>query len=887
MTSQRAVYHIMVLLWSCTTFMAAGEDGNHLQLDHPGSAKVDEAVVNIVSEMYRDYRALSLARDAYALGNEHQRYLNGHAGEHVPTGIGIPDTLTFLRGHTSRADNRPQAAAVSSLKQQWHIEADHGEQVEKNVKMNISLNDKKHSTVQFPPSGSISSDNVVGASVGISRHLRDTSGSLIKRYCDVHGRTQVCFQRGQSRCVCKGGLADCSGQRYVPNIGYVPRLPKTTKCLKFTQNNVRALTESYFANVSTILVLDFSSNNLQIVSKKTFKRFTNLQYLILNHNPISYKYLRYVFDYPPRLRLDIIDLNLKDIPHAFFLPHSNINTSQLFMDFNYFKHLNLSEFSHLKNLQYLSVNNCSIQNLTSSNMPRLKVLDLDYNSLSTFPVTCKEVRTRLDRDEGEKSKHPKVDSYFSSLTDLYLGINDISWLPGGADLCLPRVESLHLNSNKMVTLQANAFTGFPSLKVLILDKMKPGFSSIGPAAFGTKSLVSLHLSKSNVDFRGGNISLDMFAGTSSLKVLHLDHNPLGAINESALGTLLSHASTVFYLYLGSTGLVTFPSQALAQMAQLKSLYIYLNHIKDIPGGALDLLQSLILLDANQNDITFVGEMSTDTQKRFKSINLSRNKYLCTCDLLPFQAWLKEAGPTVFKNYTQYLCSDRPSVRVWEYKLSHQACLLSRKTYILFVVFFSLFVAAFLIFVVLYRYRWSIRLALYERQATSRGLPLVNPEGQEFQYDLFIVYCNDDGDWVEDELLYVVEEMWGLHTCVHRRDFIAGHFIVDNIVAAMNASRRVLVVVSSQFARSEWCNYELLLCQSHIITHELPSLLVIKLDSIESRDMSAAMLGLYNSTCFLEWDSNEIDHTFWRRLRGSLQLLIQQRAAQDAQGQLVH
>lgn len=65
--------------------------------------------------------------------------------------------------------------------------------------------------------------------------------------------------------------------------------------------------------------------------------------------------------------------------------------------------------------------------------------------------------------------------------------------------------------------------------------------------------------------------------------------------------------------------------------------------------------------------------------------------------------------------------------------------------------------------------------------------------------------------------------------------------------------------------------------SHMIDHDLPSLLVIKLDEIEARDMRAPMLALYNTTCCLEWpaDSRAIN-TFWKRLEKSLGAILDKR-----------
>jgi toll-like receptor 13 len=45
--------------------------------------------------------------------------------------------------------------------------------------------------------------------------------------------------------------------------------------------------------------------------------------------------------------------------------------------------------------------------------------------------------------------------------------------------------------------------------------------------------------------------------------------------------------------------------------------------------------------------------------------------------------------------------------------------------------------------------------------------------------------------------------------------IVGKLIVDNIVENMKESRKVILVMSNAFARSEWCQFEVLLAQEDI------------------------------------------------------------------------
>ncbi|BFZ22570.1 hypothetical protein BsWGS_25609 [Bradybaena similaris] len=730
----------------------------------------------------------------------------------------------------------------------------------------------------------------------------EKSKSLMERLCNVSksSKKYVCYQQGSSTCYCRGGLADCSGRLHAPNVGYAPKFKADIKCLNLAFNNIH-LSDSFFANVSDFVAIDVSYNKLQKISKNTFSRFTNLKYLILNNNDLDKDSLRPVFSHPPSLRLDIVGLDLEDLPPDYFVDFPTIPTAQIYMDLNYIHTLDLRLFVKLKKLEYLSVTFSNIQKVISAPLCNLKGLYLDNNSISDFPNTCSNAISKNDfgydakyecghleqmRHLSEETKQSvkKVDaentSLFPRLKELYMGHNNILSLPPKDQLCLPAVVTLNLQTNNITEISGGTFTNMRSLKAIHLDRMNTPITKIGPSAFNISSLTSLYLSKNKIPFASKDVNTTFLQGCDHLHVLSIDHNNLNGMTENMFEELLNNTPSLKYIYLSSTEMQIIPVTAFSRLQKLEKLFIYVNAIKEIPPGAFDNMLSLRFLYMDENQISNIKEnaFSPDTRQRLQLINLSKNPYLCDCDLLWFRSWLIEAGDKQFMNFSNYQCTNMLNVSVQSYSWSKQACLFSQRSYILFIVCLSIIIVFTLVFAVLYRYRWNIRLMMYERRASRRNRTDVPGD---FQYDLFVVHCNDDWDWVEEALLPVLETKWNLKTCIHQRDFVAGRFIIDNIVEAMNASRRILVVISSQFSHSRWCNFELQLVQSQMIEHDLPSLLVIVLDEIEARDMRAPMLALYNTTCCLEWPTDSrLIFTFWKRLEKSLGLDKRPNAASD-------
>nr|KAG5698010.1 hypothetical protein BaRGS_005828 [Batillaria attramentaria] len=175
--------------------------------------------------------------------------------------------------------------------------------------------------------------------------------------------------------------------------------------------------------------------------------------------------------------------------------------------------------------------------------------------------------------------------------------------------------------------------------------------------------------------------------------------------------------------------------------------------------------------------------------------------------------------------------------------------------------------------VLYRYRWHIRLIMYE---AFRGNPQARwrqRRSEAFQYDLFVSYDSEDSRWVHEHLMPALEGGMGLRLCVHQRDFIPGKNIVDNIVDSLEVSKRVLSVFSPNFAESQWCHFELEMCLSHVVDNNDVMVIVI-LQHVPARDMSGAMLALVNTTTYIEWvEDPDAIASFWRRIMVALKDIL--------------
>jgi hypothetical protein len=89
---------------------------------------------------------------------------------------------------------------------------------------------------------------------------------------------------------------------------------------------------------------------------------------------------------------------------------------------------------------------------------------------------------------------------------------------------------------------------------------------------------------------------------------------------------------------------------------------------------------------------------------------------------------------------------------------------------------------------------------------------VMPEPPTYDYDVFISYSSQNKDWVRGELLERIEKA-ALRACIDVRDFRPGAFAIEDMERAVVKSRKTLVVLTPEYLRSEWAEFENIMLQT--------------------------------------------------------------------------
>ncbi len=130
------------------------------------------------------------------------------------------------------------------------------------------------------------------------------------------------------------------------------------------------------------------------------------------------------------------------------------------------------------------------------------------------------------------------------------------------------------------------------------------------------------------------------------------------------------------------------------------------------------------------------------------------------------------------------------------------------------------------------YRQEIAIILYAKYGFR--IKKLNEEQKEF--DAFIAYSVEDIEFVKNELLARLENCAypPFNICIHHRDFVIGDWIADNIIKAVTASRRTIIVLSQNFIDSQWCTFEF--SQAHFRLIEDRSFKIIVIALTDPKDL---------------------------------------------------
>ena len=685
-----------------------------------------------------------------------------------------------------------------------------------------------------------------------------------------------CMRSFDTVCNCTGQSTFCEVKSGKPF-----RLPYSPPGISFLDIKFKdsrdSLDSQSFVNASTVTQLSIQSSRRLKLSVGSLERLKNLTCINLDRSRMLFQTFRYILSIPTlqhvscRFCRGVMDkLEKLRVPRVTGYNLKTLRLSSLFGGIH--SKLDLSVFCPFQKLVEIDVSYGFIRYAYFSHacgqsgcFQYLEKLHLQNNKLAGLPF--------------KDTKKPRVaDS---------VGINTSKSISLSENVCFPRLQLLNLSKNRIREVSQKTFNWKVTSKSLTLELAEQkgkrhGGWTMADFIFQGPQPRTLSLAGNNIDFSdSASISGNAFATNRALRHLILDDNDFFHVDEGRFLELFGGLHELRSLSMQLCRLEDVSMKVFAVFPLLSELNLAHNRILHISPGAFDSLKHIRFLDVSANRIETVDEdtFSTSTQHQLSGLYLFNNHFRCSCDLLWFRDWLV-ANPSLFhpphRASGSYDCGNKPKTAVEEFVVIEQACLLSREVSTHIILSCSLVLTVLTAASLFYRYRWHLRLLLYEAFRGRGDVRQQRLQTGHFDYDVFVSYCGPQLPWVQQHLLLQLEERQGLNLCLHERDFIPGRNIVDNIVDCVQSSKKVLMVFSRHFVLSQWCQFELAFCLKHVMDYD-DALIVVCVDDVASRQMTPAMMAVLKTTTYLQWgEEEEVADSFWSRLQLALAEIMEQR-----------
>ena len=719
--------------------------------------------------------------------------------------------------------------------------------------------------------------------------------------------SENCAHRVSERCKIELNIktrtysADCDNKSLtcVPICDFNNTLCSLLTKLSLKNNQIYNLPMNGFQSFPHLLFLDLSKNPIDHIKNESFKGLQDLQTLYLRHlkitglekeafrpleslNNIDFSHsgsvtLKTLFPSVCSLNPHLDSIKMDYMGENFFPQCSNgkftscfrkLHLTKFSAQHNDIKTISKSDIMHFRSLEYINLRNnwlaehqslCLIfpvmRNLTyldigcqNSNLPCVDIFPwadwLPGQPTMFTPAnhTCKHDCLLLKSGKSKIDFYtlPKLHTIISDHTPIINYMKPYCWknntvlnvdfsfsahieLPDIVP-CLVHLKYVNLRGISNFRFVPTAFHEMPSLEVLMIGstKLNPhGRNSV----FFTQNASVIFKQNPNLIF------LD-------LSDLHFDHIPNIFDSLGKLEVLILSKNNLRYT-----------NNALAKLTSLHHLDLSHNLLTDIPTRLVQQLEK------NKN------------HSRKKYLRLSGNPLVCSCgNVFDIDMILSSELVVIDGNLT---CSlfDHPVNLKKAFDILEQTC--KSSVGILFLVCFYPFgLSVILVLALCLRYRWKIEYAYYTAmQLLRRKEPVPD---RHIIFDAFVAYSNQDEEWVRTKLLKMLEstkEPYAL--CTHDRNFLPGEYIADNIINAINASKKTILVVTKSFVNSDWCQFESQAAQAHHLNKN--RIIAIVFPGVHKYcKRNAALANLLDMVTYLEWTRNEEEQMiFWIRLRRAL------------------
>ncbi|XP_064005446.1 toll-like receptor 2 type-2 [Pogoniulus pusillus] len=701
------------------------------------------------------------------------------------------------------------------------------------------------------------------------------------------------------------------------------------RTLLLQSNKISSIDEDSFLSLGKLELLDLSNNSLAHLSPAWFERLFSLQHLHLQGN--SYRDLGESSPFSSLRNLSSLHLGN---PWFSTIRQGNFEGIEL-LDKLWIDGANLSQYEpgSLKSIKKI---NYMIMNIRSTNLFSAIVSDLlhsvewlEVRKISfSVPAEMQLLRV-LSSSFAKKISFKQTFLTDATVSEIISILEDMPKLEEvelidcnlsgtghwGTEIQANQSKTLRiLTIRKLIIQEFYLFGDLHAVKNLVSHLTKVTVEStkvfLVPCSLSQNllSLVYLDLSANLL----GDLSLEHSAcksGWPSLQTLNLSQNSLSNLERT--GKSLSHLSnliildisrnnfgdipdvcewpkTLKYLNLSGTQLpklttcipptleiLDVSANSLRefglQLPFLRELYLSRNQLKALPGAAS--IPSLVAMSVRRNKLNGFSREEFESFKAMELLDASDNNFICSCEFLAFIHHEARIAQVLVGWPDRYICDSPLAVRGAQVGAVHLSLMECHRSLVVSLICVLAFLAVLVLVGLSRKYHavWYLRMTWAWLQAKRK--PKRAP-AKDICYDAFVSYSENDSDWVENIMVRQLEQACPpFRLCLHKRDFVPGKWIVDNIIDSIEKSHKTLFVLSEHFVRSEWCKYELDFSHFRLFDENNDAAILVLLEPIQSKAIPKRFCKLrkiMNTKTYLEWPpEEEKQEMFWFNLKVAL------------------
>ncbi|NXH08953.1 TLR21 protein, partial [Loxia leucoptera] len=651
------------------------------------------------------------------------------------------------------------------------------------------------------------------------------------------------------------------------------------RALLLQSNEISSIDEDSFQSLEKLELLDLSNNSLAHLSPVWFGHLFSLQHLHLQGN--SYRDLGQSSPFS-RLR-NLSSLHLGN-PQFSVIRQGNFEGIE-FLHKLWIDGSNLSQYEQgsLKSIKQI---NHMIINLRNSNIFSEIVRDLVHSVtwLEVAEIKLPVEKKSLVQNSTRPFRIQKItfkEAYFTdqTISRAIVSLKEITSLKElEAINCVLEGKGIW-NTTEIARSRPSFVETITIIKVIIQNFHL--FFDLKGMESQIKQLKRLTIASSNVFM----VPCQLARHFSSL--LYLDFHDNLLVNKRLDETICEHSwPSLQTLNLSQNSLKSLELTAkyVSRLPKLNNLDISLNNFGEIPDACEwpKLLKYLNLSSTQIPKVTScipgtleVLDVSGNNLKEFglqlpflKELYLTRNQLKTLPGAAPIPNLV---SLSMRRNKLNGFSKEEfEGAQVGAVHLSLMEC---HRSLVVSLICILVFLLILLLVAVGYKYHvvWYLRMTwawLRAKRKPKRAPP------KDVCYDAFVSYSEKDSEWVENTMVRELEQACPpFRLCLHKRDFVPGKWIVDNIIDSIEKSHKTLFVLSEHFVRSEWCKYELDFSHFRLFDENNDAAILILLEPIQSKAIPKRFCKLrkiMNTKTYLEWPAGQQQQQmFWENLKGAL------------------